>query len=114
MNNGFSAQFQFDETDYSNTEYIQDMLKDYEQFKRNTSPKATPKSEQRYRNGGGDVQNNVTKFDLKDLKQMHDQNSSVEGGRNKPNLQIDQNMTAFSNIIDTTKATLEGVSGNYV
>lgn len=28
MNEGFSAQFQFDETDYSNTEYIQDMLKD--------------------------------------------------------------------------------------
>lgn len=28
INDGFSAQFQFDETDYSNTEYIQDMLKD--------------------------------------------------------------------------------------
>lgn len=60
------------------------------------------------------MQHNVTKFDLKDLKQMHDHNSAVDKNRNKPNLQIDQNMTAFSNIIDTTKATLTAVSGQQI
>jgi hypothetical protein len=50
---------------------------------------------------------------LKDLKQKHDQNGSIS--KNKvPNLQIDQNMTAFSNNLSTTKATVEGVSGNNI
>lgn len=57
---------------------------------------------------------NVTKFDLKDLKHMHDQNSSVKKNQFKPNLQIDQNMTAFTNYIDTTKATMEGVNGGNI
>lgn len=39
MNDALNFQFQFDETDQSNTEYIQDMLNHYEKFKARTTPK---------------------------------------------------------------------------